>query len=277
MSGKLKMTQSKSEYAFDKSQGFNRFLIENRTVDNCCGFVKDIISRSSSILDIGCGPGSITQGFAQLSPKAEVVGVDISDNQIQLATELAAPLSLPNLCFRQGNIFELPFADNSFELVYAQTVFVHIPEHEKALSEIKRVLKPKGIFASKEIISSYTYFTPPSELIRKCIKVINNGVILGGGDPDGGLLMHKKIIEAGFHNIKHTMSWEQSPNKTSDNEYFINLVSAIVYGELGNKAMLYGWMTEDEIKALEELCSELANDPNAMWALPFAESVAMKP
>lgn len=266
-----------STYAFDNCDGFNRYLIQNRSVENCCAFIKDIISRSTSILDIGCGPGSITQGLAKLAPEAEVIGVDISENQIQLATELAKTESSENLSFQQASIFELPFADNSFDLIYCQTVFVHIPEHKKALAETKRVLKPKGVLAIREVINSYAVLFPVSEILQKLKTVFYNGLIAAGGSPDIGMLMGEKLLAAGFQNLKQSVAWERSPEDETKNDYYINIVSPVIYGELGGKAVRNGWITEQDLEELETVCLELSNNPNAMWAIPFIESIAMKP
>ena len=263
-------------YVFNKSQGFNRYLIENRTVENSCGFIKDIIPQSSSILDIGCGPGSITRGFAKLAPKAHVIGVDISEAQVQLATELSESHQLKNLTFQQANILKLPFPDASFDFIFAQTVLAHVSELKTAFAEVKRVLKPNGVFAIKEIIASNFYFTPYSELVYKYRSVMNRGVLSAGGDPDIGLLIPEMIIEAGFSIVRQSMIWERSPKNQLDSDYFTNVISPVTHGELGEKAIQNGWMTQQEIKALEALCLKLKHNPNAMWALPFVEVVAKK-
>ena len=262
-----------STYAFKKSAGFNNYLRKNRTIENCCAFMEAEIKQSYSILDIGCGPGTITSGFAKMAPHAAVTGIDIHDSQIQLAKKYAQAESYQNLAFQQGSIFELPFPDNSFDLVFVQTVFVHIPDHPKALAEIKRVLKPNGIFANREIINSYVIITPYSQLLEKTKTIFHNGIIAMGGRPDAGLFMGESIMEAGFRDLKQSMKWERSPE--GDTEHFLNITSPILHGELGLQAIRNGWITEEEIRELEVLCTELPTLPNAMWGVPFVESIAI--
>src|SRR5215467_3931827 len=97
-----------------------------RTAERSCAFFRQHVRSTSRILDCGCGPGSITVGLAQWAPDGQTVGSD---------------LGVKNVSFRQGDIFALPFEDESFDVVFSQTVLYHIANPGNALAEIKRVLR----------------------------------------------------------------------------------------------------------------------------------------
>ena len=97
-------------------------------------------SIEMTVLDLGCGAGHGSNMLAKKYKK--VVGVDISEEAIGYAKN---NWSLPNIEFVIGNSMDLPFEDNSFDVVASFEVFEHLNDWKKFLSEIKRVLKPKGI------------------------------------------------------------------------------------------------------------------------------------
>ena len=92
------------------------------------------------VLDLGCGNGRLYQLFSDLSIK--YVGVDQSEGLIQIAKEKA-----PDLQFEVAQMQDLPFEDQSFDIIYCIAAFHHLPDvqsRQKALKEMYRVLKPAG-------------------------------------------------------------------------------------------------------------------------------------
>ncbi|OGM15574.1 hypothetical protein A2985_01940 [Candidatus Woesebacteria bacterium RIFCSPLOWO2_01_FULL_43_11] len=96
-----------------------------------------LAGQVSSILDMGCGEGTRLNLLAKRAQKA--VGIDISRKAIELAKK-----KYPKLDFRQGDLEELPFRNESFELVYCAFVFEHLESPETALKEGIRVLRKGG-------------------------------------------------------------------------------------------------------------------------------------
>jgi ubiquinone/menaquinone biosynthesis C-methylase UbiE len=114
----------------------NRFILEK---------IGDL--RGKKILDVGCGPGESSVFFAKRG--AEVTGLDISGKMLETLKQLAALHGVEKKIKRiKASLGEqLPFADNSFHLVYGNGVIHHLPDSTLALREIKRVLKDKGAAA----------------------------------------------------------------------------------------------------------------------------------
>jgi ubiquinone/menaquinone biosynthesis C-methylase UbiE len=93
------------------------------------------------VLEIGCGSGIDTAEFARNG--ALVTGTDFTERSVRSTKELLEEANLP-ATVRQADATNLPFDDNTFDCVYSFGVLHHIPDVEKALAEIKRVLKPGG-------------------------------------------------------------------------------------------------------------------------------------
>src|SRR5262249_62418655 len=97
------------------------------------------------LLDVGCGPGSITRGLAERVAPGEVIGLDLSKDTLEDARRDAAARGLTNLKFQEGSVYALPFADGVFDVVYAHQVFQHLRERDAALREMLRVLRSGGL------------------------------------------------------------------------------------------------------------------------------------
>jgi ubiquinone/menaquinone biosynthesis C-methylase UbiE len=97
------------------------------------------------VLDIACGTGEPAISLAALlSDKGEVVGVDISPAPLKIAEERAAQRGLSNASFKQADAHHLHFADNSFDCITSRLGVMFFSDLPRALSEMRRVLKPKG-------------------------------------------------------------------------------------------------------------------------------------
>ena len=157
---------TESTYTVGHKEGPLAYL-RFRTAERSCAFFRHHIGSASRILDCGCGPGSITIGLAQWAPDGQTVGIDIGAEQLDGARALARDLGVKNVTFRQGDIFALPFEDDSFDVVFSQTVLYHIPDPEKALAEIKRVLRPGGLVALRDAINASIMIWPDEPLVRE--------------------------------------------------------------------------------------------------------------
>ncbi|KAI1357425.1 S-adenosyl-L-methionine-dependent methyltransferase [Xylaria arbuscula] len=136
---------------------------QKRTADSDAAFLLPHIKKTDRILDVGCGPGTITTGFAKYATEGAVIGLDISATVIQKAKELAGEANVPeegpgSVRFEQGNVLErLPYDDGTFDIVYSSQVLAHMPPPDlphRALVEMRRVLKPGGILASRDGVTS---------------------------------------------------------------------------------------------------------------------------
>ena len=95
----------------------------------------------SNLLDVGCGTGYLFDLLQKQRP-AEYWGLDLSSKMI----EVAQSKNIPGTTFIQGKANELPFDDESFDIVVCSQSFHHYPYQNEALEEAKRVLRPRGLF-----------------------------------------------------------------------------------------------------------------------------------
>ncbi|MFW5713514.1 MAG: class I SAM-dependent methyltransferase [Brevefilum sp.] len=104
------------------------------------------VTSQSSILEIGCGTGIVSLGIA---PQAgEVVGVDISPKMIALAEEKARKSNCENVTFQEADAYDLPFEDESFDIVLLTNLLHVVAEPTTVLKEAHRVLRTGGVLAT---------------------------------------------------------------------------------------------------------------------------------
>jgi len=103
-----------------------------------------ISSQDKKILDAGFGTGRFCFALARDLPESEVHGLDISQNLVGDANRAARHLELNNARFHQGDILNMPFPDDTFDVVFNEGVIEHLPNYEKAFREMVRVAKPGG-------------------------------------------------------------------------------------------------------------------------------------
>jgi len=101
------------------------------------------LPEKPQILDGGCGTGEGSSRLAELFPAATVLGVDIVDKHLELARSRYATLA-PRLSFEHQSIFDLPFADRSFDLTVCRHVIHSIPHADRVIAELARVTRLGG-------------------------------------------------------------------------------------------------------------------------------------
>jgi ubiquinone/menaquinone biosynthesis C-methylase UbiE len=132
------------DYVLRDSDDF-RQLISERTAAFGAAFLLPHLRPGMSLLDCGCGPGSITLDLAKVVAPGEVVGVDVNPAEIDAARQAAVKREIVNARFDVADIYALPFPDASFDAAYANTVLQHLDDPPQALREMRRVLRPGGI------------------------------------------------------------------------------------------------------------------------------------
>lgn len=116
------------------------------------------IEPGMSVLEVGPGNGTYTMAAARrIGPEGKLVTIDIEPKIIARVKMRAAEEAVANLDARTADVFDLPFDDRAFDVVYMITVIGEIPTPERALAEFHRVLKPGGTLAFSEILLDPDY------------------------------------------------------------------------------------------------------------------------
>ena len=258
--------QSTPDYALGYSRSVNQ-LMSRRKAATHAGYLLRHLKAGMRVLDVGCGPGIISLGLAEAIAPGELYGIDMEQSQVDLSIEAARQGGHDNAHFQVGDALKLPFPENYFHAVHCHTVLIHIPDTAAALAEARRVLKPGGILASRDMMGDSLTFVEPDigrmgEIVPGMLKLIADG----GGHPQMGWDQGARFSEAGFIEIESQASFESfgSPEEV---ELF-----AQVFGETFAQKI----STPQQLDQFRKDVAEWKSHPGAFAAFAMAETIGRK-
>ena len=154
------------------------------------------------VLEAGCGVGAQTVELARRSPGAEITAVDISADSLAAAERRVHEAGLAGVCFRQADLLDLPFADESFDHVILCFVLEHLPYPDLALRHLARVVRPGGSVTAIEGDHGSTFFHPDDPFARRAIEALVELQRRGGGHALIGRELYPRFVAAGLSNVR---------------------------------------------------------------------------
>lgn len=190
-------------------------LFALRTAEQDGGFFLPYLSPGMRLLDVGCGTGSITVGLAEVVSPGEVVGIDVGKPSLETARAIATEKGVSNVSFETGNAYELPYPDDSFDAVFSHMVLEHLDDPDKALLEIRRVLKSGGVVGLRDADQAGVIVGPEFPLLEELLEMYERFWQRTGGDPYTGRKLKAMLHRNGFVGVKAGGSvWEQTTPET---------------------------------------------------------------
>ena len=177
-----------------------------RTAENSAAYLLGVLEPDMRILDVGCGPGTITADLAERVPDGRVVGMDSESAVLGKARALAGERRLANLEFTTGDVYELGYPDASFGVVHAHQVLQHLADPVSALREMARVCEPGGYVAARDADYGGMGWYPRLPGLDEWIDLYRRVARANGGDPDAGRRLHSWAREAGLTEITGSAS-----------------------------------------------------------------------
>ena len=165
------------------------------------------LSAGMDLLDVGCGPASITADLAERVTPGRVVGLDAAAGALEAARATLSERGLSEQVeVTSGDVMALPFEDASFDVVHAHQVLQHLADPVGALAEMRRVTRPGGIVAVRDAVySAMTWFPEPAGMER-WRSVYMATARANGGEPDAGSRLLSWAREAGFTDVTASAS-----------------------------------------------------------------------
>ena len=282
------------------SQGHSASVVAShvsRTVENSASFLTPHLKPDFTIVDLGCGPGTITRGFCAFVPDGSVIGIDSSAAVIEQARSLAVGLasgesesgassaaeglkgSYANLQFRVGDITAapLPFDDDSVDVVYTHQTLIHIPSPIRVIREALRILKPGGILAMREADHAANEpTTPPLEQYWQSI--FASARAMGAQGEGTGRRLHLWAQEAGFERSKMQIGAGATVYTAPDEaKWWAGVHIGRLDGEIGER-----WLrdkivqSQHEIEDMKAALRAWGDSPEAWYSVMQGEVVCRK-
>ncbi len=244
--------------------------MSRRSAETHADFMITHLKPGMRLLDVGCGTGSITVGFAGYVDPGEVIGIDSGEVEIKTAVENAEKLGLSNVRFQVSDLTTLPFDDDEFDAVFAGSAIEFIPDATAAIDQIARVLRSGGVVGLSGGTPS-RHIAIPDEPFIKRYRAIHRAVRVSRGEhPEMGIEQIDLLRNAGFVELDITGTFEARAANADHADVFAG-------DKFVMEAENIGVSTRDEI---EELASEIrayAEIPNALGLVPSIRVVAKLP
>lgn len=261
----------------------------SRTIHSDASFVMPHMKPYFKVLDVGCGPGTITIGFASLVDPCQggsVTGVDVGEPVLQSARQVAdsesqgQPSWKDMLTFQQANVLEgLPFADGTFDVVFTSQTLSHlapVPDAPvAALKEMRRVLKEGGFLAARDA-ASLTY-QPYRVELQRCLVDRMYKVINGTGDPCG-IHMAEYLRKAGWDMHKAQMGGGTTiyTGREQCQWWRDTMGGRLAKGDAFRENWVRAGISEDECDETRELMDRWAESEDAWYGVLQSEVLAWK-
>jgi ubiquinone/menaquinone biosynthesis C-methylase UbiE len=247
-----------------------------RTAETDAAFFVPLLKAGMGLLDVGCGPGSITIGLAQRVAPGTTIGIDASEEAVEAACSVAREQRATNLVFEVGNIYQPRFSAHSFEAVFAHQVLQHLRRPVDALKQIRTLLRPGGIVGVRDVDWGSTTFFPDNPGMRRFLDLYYELARHNGGEPNAGRHLRHWFREAGFGATRVTTSTVSYTDPAGTREWGDTYAERTLKSALADKALEYGIATRDDLGAIAAGWRAWGRDPDAIFCFSHVEVVAWK-
>ena len=244
-----------------------------RTVENSAAYLVPRLRAGVDLLDVGCGPGTITVDLAQRVAPGRVVGIDAAGDAID-AARAAAEAAGVAIELDTGDVYALEHADASFDVVHAHQVLQHLADPVAALREMRRVCRPDGVVAARDsVYRAFTWY-PGSPGLERWLEVYAAVAESNGGEPDAGSHLRAWCREAGFSVVEASATaWCFADE--ADRAWWGGLwADRITSTSLADQAVELGVATRDELEQLGAAWRSWAAAPDGWFAVLHGEVLA---
>ena len=153
-----------------------------RTAENSAGYLLPYLESGMSLLDVGCGPGTITVDLAARVAPGTAIGVDRESAVIAEAVQMLQERSSRNLQFKPADVYSLDSEEQTFDVVHAHQVLQHLTDPVAALVEMRRVLHPNGILAVRDSDYGAFVWAPADPLLDRWMELYHSVCARNGTD-----------------------------------------------------------------------------------------------
>lgn len=258
------------------THGHHESVLRNhrwRTAANSAAYLLRHLQPETSLLDVGCGPGTITASLAAIVAPGSVVALDAHADVVAAA---ARDHPAPNLSFEVGDVYALRFADASFDVVHAHQLLQHLTDPVAALREMHRVARPGGMVAVRESDYGAFVWSPADERLDLWNRVYHQIARRNGAEPDAGRMLHRWFRTAGFDRLEVTSStW--TFHRPEDRAWWGETwAERVLHSAFARQALEYGLADQAALEQMAAAFREFAAHPDAVFVVLHGEVVATR-
>ena len=242
-----------------------------RTAENSAGYLLPHLRPGAALLDVGCGPGTITVDLAARVAPGQVTAVEQASDALDFARAEARARGQSNIVFVTSDIHALDFPDDTFDVVHAHQVLQHVADPVQALRELRRVCKPGGVVAVRDADYAGFAWYPQLPALDQWMELYAAAARANGGEPDAGRRLLSWAQKAGFDDMTATGSlWCFATPE--DRDWWGGMwADRIVESALARQLIDSGMASADELDEISSAWRQWAAAPDGWLAIPHGE------
>lgn len=254
----------------------------SRTAQNSAQHLLPYLRPGMKILDIGCGPGTITASLGDLvGLSGNVIGLDPSADVIEQASKNSWS-EHSNVIFEVGDAERLRFEDSSFDVVHAHQVLQHVSDPTAILREMRRVAKKTsgGIVSLREGDLPASLLHPDSKnSYAQFTNIYTKTARATGADPQLGRKLHVYLRQAGFQREEvkiNIAALSYGANNPEEAAWWGNSwAERCLQSGFHDSAIEGGHANEDMMQELSRMWREWGQNEDALWAIYQSEAICI--
>ncbi len=241
-----------------------------RTAGNSAGHLLPLLTSGLTLLDVGCGPGTITADLAELVAPGRVTALETTEEALGPAREAQRT---GNVDFVIGDVHALDFADDTFDVVHAHQVLQHLGDPVQALREMRRVTRPGGVVAVRD--SDYAAFTwfPQLPGLDEWLALYAKVARGNGGEPDAGRRLLSWAHAAGFTDVTPTSSTWCFAGETDRAWWGGMWAERVLKSDMARTALETGAATRADLERISAAWQMWAADPDGWLSILHGELI----
>jgi SAM-dependent methyltransferase len=247
-----------------------------RTAENSAAYLVPRLRPGDRLLDIGCGPGTLTADLADAVSPGRVVAIDLSPAVVEEAAGHARERGLDNITFEVGDFRHASLSSAMFDVVHAHQVLQHLADPVGALAAMAGLARPGGIVAVRD--SDYGAFTwaPADGVLDRWRQIYSAVARRNGAEPDAGRWLLSWAHSAGLHDASYGSStWTFAT--FDDRGWWSGLwADRCLTSSFAEQAVDYGITTATDLQRLAAGWRHWGRNPDAVFVVLHGELIARR-
>ena len=245
-----------------------------RGAEDSAAYLLPHLNAGMDLLDVGCGPATITADLAGRVAPGRVVGLDAASGALEAARATLAERDLPaRVELTDGDVMSLPFDDGTFDVAHAHQVLQHLSDPVGALAEMRRVTRPGGIVAVRDAVYSAMAWYPEPEGMKLWRSVYMATARANGGEPDAGGRLLAWARRAGFAEVTASAStWCYAT--AADRAWQSETWAQRCLTSFGPQAVELGLARRDDLETMAHAWRQWRGNQDAWFVVVHGEVIA---
>jgi ubiquinone/menaquinone biosynthesis C-methylase UbiE len=244
---------------------------QRRTAEDSAAYLLPRLESGLSVLDVGCGTGTITADLAALVAPGPVLAVDRFAEVLDVARAEVQRRNLSNVSFATADVHQLEFPDDAFDVVHAHQVLQHVADPVQALREMRRVCRPGGVVAARDADYAGFIWFPRLPALDLWRELYSQAARANRGEPDAGRRLLSWALAAGFADVTPTGSlWCYATAATR--EWWGGMwANRILHSGVARELLDLGLATTAQLEEISAAWRAWAAAPDGWLSIPHGE------